>query len=135
MAGIGPALLWDIFKHVRSWLTNLSRAGEARKTESVKALREVITAARETAVYVRQMQDSGKRDHDAERHLAVLWTRLGFALRDLGIEKLAKRCQITGKDWAKPGHYAPDFLDKADISLERMETLATQILHQINRQG
>ncbi len=102
MAGIGPALLWDIFKHVGSWLTNLSRAGQARKTESVKALREVITAARETAVYVRQMQDSGKRDHDAERRLAVLWTRLGFALRDLGIEKLAKRCQIAGKDWQHP---------------------------------
>jgi len=133
MPGVSPSLLWDIFKHVRAWLANLNRAGEARKTQSVKALREVITAARETAVYMRQVQDLGTRDHGAERRLTVLWTELGFALRDLGLNKLAKRCQITGKDWAKPGHYDKDFLDKADVSLERMEHLALQILHQIDR--
>ena len=133
MAGVSPTLLWDIFKHVRAWLANLNRAGEARKQQSVKALREVVTASRETAVYMRQMQDTGTRDHATERRLSVLWTELGFALRDLGIDKLAKRCQITGKDWARPGHYDKEFLSKADISLERMEHLALEILHQIER--
>ncbi len=135
MAGVSPTLLWDIFKHVRAWLANLNRAGEARKQQSVKALREVVTASRETAVYMRQMQDTGTRDHATERRLSVLWTELGFALRDLGIDKLAKRCQITGKDWARPGHYDKEFLSKADISLERMEHLALEILHQIERSG
>lgn len=134
MTGISPNLLWDIFRHVRAWLANLNRAGQARKIESVKALREVVTASRETAVYIRQMHDTGKRDHGTERHLTVSWTRLGFALRDLGIEKLAKRCQIAGKDWSMPGHYDKDFLDKADISLDRMEQLAREILHQIEQQ-
>lgn len=135
MPGISPTLLWDIFKHVRAWLTNLDRAGEARKLQSVRALREVVTASRETAVYMRQMQDTGTRDHATERRLSVLWTELGFALRDLGINKLAKRCQITGKDWARPGHYDEDFLKKADVSLDRMEHLALAILHQIERSG
>lgn len=135
MAALSPALLWEFFKHVRAWLANLSRAGVARKQESVKALRGVVTAARETAVYMRQMQDTGSRDHASERRLSVLWTELGFALRDLGIDRLAKRCQITGKDWSKPGHYDPDFLDKADISLDRMEQMALEILHQIQRQS
>ena len=134
MAGVSSAVLWDVFKHVRAWLANLNRAGQARKRQSVKALREVVTAARETAVYMRQMQDLGARDHATERRLAVLWTELGFALRDLGIEKLAKRCQITGKDWARPGHYDTDFLEKADVSLDRMEHLALEILHGIERQ-
>jgi hypothetical protein len=133
MPGVSSALLWDVFKHVRAWLANLNRAGQARKQQSVKALREVVTAARETAVYMRQMQDTGARDHGTERRLAVLWTELGFALRDLGIEKLAKRCQITGKDWSRPGHYDREFLDKADVSLERMEQLALEILQGIER--
>jgi len=129
MDGVTTGLLWDIFKHIRSWLANLDRAGESRKLQSIQALRDVITAARETAVYLRQVKDSGRPNHKTEAHLSVLWTKLGFALEDLGISKLAKRCQIKGKQWSDPEHYDADFINRADISLERMEQLARQILH------
>ncbi len=132
MEGVTTGLLWDIFKHVRSWLANLDRAGESRKQQSIQALRGVITAARETAVYLRQIKDTGKHNHKTEAHLAVLWTELGFALEDLDIKKLAKRCQIKGKQWSNPEHYDTEFIHKADISLERMEQLARQILHTVN---
>ena len=130
---LSAGLLWDIFKHTASWLTNLDRAGEERKRQSVKALRDVIVAARETAVYIRQMRDTGGRDHGIETRLSVLWTELGFALQDLGIDKLAKRCQIKGKQWSNPEQYDLDFFQKADTSLERMERLAREILRQIDR--
>lgn len=133
MEKISAGLLWDIFKHGRSWLANLQRAGDARKQQSIKALRDIILASRETAVYIRKMNDTTTRDHDTERHLALLWTELGFALKDLGIDKLAKRCQISGKQWSNPHHYDEDFIAKADISLDRMEQMAQQILHDINR--
>jgi hypothetical protein len=107
MAEISAGLLWEIFTHVRSWLANLNRAG--------------------------QLDETGRRDHNTEQSLAVRWTELGFRLEDLGISKLAKRCQITGKHWSDPDHYDRDFLEKADVSLDRMERLATEILHQINR--
>lgn len=131
MENINARLLWEIFKHVRSWLANLNRASEQRQLDSISALREVIIAARETAVYMRQIQDTGNRHHATESHLAGLWTRLGFELEDLGLNKLAKRCQITGKHWADPTHYDETFLHKADISLETMEKLANQILHHL----
>jgi hypothetical protein len=105
MAEISAGLLWEIFTHARSWLANLNRAGEQRKRQSIQALRGIITASRQTAVYLRQ----------------------------LGITRLAKRCQITGKHWSDPSHYDREFLEKADVSLERMERLATEILHQIKR--
>ncbi len=127
---ISTGLLWEAFKHLRSWLANLDRANDKRKQESIQALRKVITAARETAVYMRQL-DGGKQDHKTESHLAVLWTDLGFALTDLKLNKLAKRCQISGKQWASPDHYDVAFIKKADVSLERMESLAKRILHQI----
>lgn len=130
---ISAGVLWDIFKHTGTWLSNLGRAGEERKQQSVRALRDVITAARETAVYIRQMQDTGRRDHSVESHLSVLWTELGFALQDLGIEKLSRRCRIKGKEWSDPAHYDDAFLKKADVSLERMERLAHEILRQVNR--
>ncbi|MDP2248162.1 MAG: hypothetical protein Q8J65_08530, partial [Nitrosomonadales bacterium] len=130
---ISAGLIWDLLKHASSWLTNLGRAGQARKIQSIRALREVITASRETAVYLRHMKESENRNHKTEAHLAVLWTELGFALEDIGINNLAKRCQITGKHWANPNHYDEDFLQKADVSLDRMEKLAIEILTQINR--
>lgn len=130
---VSAGLLWDIFKHARSWLANLDRASEERKKQSIDALRKVVTASRETAVYIRQVKDTGKCDHRTESHLAVLWTELGFALQDLGIAKLARKCQIKGKQWADPDHYDEAFLAKADVSLERIEKLAHQILRQLNR--
>ncbi len=126
-------LLWDLLKNIKSWLTNLNRASKERKTQSIKALRDVIAASRETSVYMRQLNDTGKRDHETEARLTVLWTELGFALEDIGITKLAKRCQIKGKEWADPNHYDKDFIQKADVSLDRMEKLANEILVQITR--
>ncbi|MCU7797019.1 MAG: hypothetical protein KZQ75_07810 [Candidatus Thiodiazotropha sp. (ex Myrtea spinifera)] len=122
---------YGLFRHGLQWLANLRRAKQARIEESVQALRQVIIAARETAVYLRQLKETGQQDHTVERHLTVLWTKLGFALQDLGLEKLAKRSQITGAHWADPSRFDEAFLDKADISLERMEQLARQLLSEI----
>ena len=128
---INSSTLYSLFRHGLQWLGNLRRAKRARLEESVEALRQVITAARETAVYLRQVKEAGKPDHSVERHLTILWTRLGFTLQDLGIMKLAKRCQVTGMRWADPSRFDKDFLDKADVSLERMERLARAILAEI----
>jgi hypothetical protein len=133
MAEISAGLLWELFKHARSWLANLSRASEQRQRQSIEALRGIITASRQTAVYLRRLEETGRRDHATEERLSVRWTELGFQLEDLGITKLAKRCQVTGKHWSDPDHYDPEFLEKADVSLDRMERLATGILHQIQR--
>ena len=133
MTNISASLLWDIFKHVRSWLANLNRASEDRKQQSIKALRNIISASRETAVYIRQMNDRGLRDHATEKRLSLLWTELSFSLDDLGISALAKRCNIKGKQWANPDHYDADFINKADVSLDRMERLAQEILLELKR--
>lgn len=125
---LGSELIWEIFKHTKSWLSNLGRASGLRKKQSVKALRGVIKASRETAVYVRQLQETGIQNHETEARLALSWTDLGFELQDIGITKLAKRCQIKGKHWANPNQYDDDFLQKADVSLERMEKMAHEIL-------
>mgnify|MGYP003624983074 FL=1 len=132
MDSLSSKVLGELFNHGSRWLLNLRRAKGERKQASVTALRKVITSSRETAVYIRQLNDSGERDHNTERHLSVLWTELGFALEDLGILKLAKRCQIKGKHWSNPSHYDKDFLDKADVSLDRMERVAREVLAEIN---
>lgn len=125
--------LWELFRHAARWLSNLRRAGQARKQASVNAVRELVTITRETAVYLRQINETGRQDHAIERRLTAGWTSLGFKLKDLGLTKLAKRCQITGKHWSNPGHYDDDFLDKADVSVERMEKLALELLNKIDR--
>ncbi len=124
--------LWELIKHAGKWVSNLKRAKDDRKKESVAALRRVIVAARKTAVYMRQLKETGKKSHATEAELSELWTELGFALQDLGIEKLAKRCDIKGKQWAQPEKMDITFLEKADIGLERMEQLANEVLREIN---
>ena len=119
--------LWELLIHLKKWLTNLKRAGDQRKSESVAALRAVILACRQTTVYVRQLQATGT-DHPTERDLSSIWTELGFALADLGLTKLAKRCDITGRYWSNPHQFDGEFLDKADINLETMEKMARQLL-------
>ena len=84
--------LWELFKNGVTWLSNLKRASKVRKEESRQAVRSIITAARETSVYMREMSDTEKRNHGKEARLSTHWTTLGFQLQDLGIDKLAKRC-------------------------------------------
>ncbi len=124
--------LWELVKHSSRWVVNLQRARDERKKESVKALRQVIVAARKTAVYMRQLEETGTQSHQAETELAVLWTELGFALADLGIDKLAKRCRIKGKQWQDPAKMDKEYLARADVSLVRMEQIANQVLREIN---
>ncbi len=123
--------LWMLIRHLKQWLTNLRRAGLERKQQSIKALRAVIIAARRTRTYLRKRKHETAVDHAEEARLSEIWTRLGFDLRDLGLGKLAKRCDISGRYWADPEQFDGDFLDKADIDLARMEQLARQTLAEI----
>jgi len=125
---LSPAALWALIKHARSWLVNLRRASESRQHDSITALRKVIMASRKTAVYVRQLNDTNKRHYKTEAELATLWTELSFALEDLKVDKLAKRCLINGKQWADPSSMSEAFLKKADVGLDRIEQLASQLL-------
>ncbi len=125
---LSPAALWDLIKNASRWLVNLRRANQDRQEASIDALRKVIIAARKTAVYVRQLNDTNKRHYQTEAELAALWTELSFALDDLKVYKLAKRCLINGKQWADPASMSNDFLTKADAGLDRIEQLASQLL-------
>ena len=132
MAVISDLSLWELFKHLRQWLGNLSRAGTERKRQSTEALRAVVVAARHTQVYLRQLEDSGQQNHATEAQLAEMWTDLGFRLIDLGLTKLAKRCDIKGRYWADPDQFNDEFLQKADVGLESMEQLARQLMNGID---
>jgi hypothetical protein len=131
MSVISDISLWTLFRHLGSWLGNLSRARQQRKRESIEALRAVVVAARHTQAYLRQLDDTSQQNHAIEANLAGLWTELGFRLNDLGLTKLAKRCDIRGRYWADPNILDADFLQRADIGLERMEQLARQLLAEI----
>lgn len=128
-----PTALWELVKNASRWLVNLRRASKARQLESITALRKVVLAARKTTVYLRQLDDTKQRDYTREAELTTLWTELSFALEDLKVTKLAKRCSINGKQWADPKSMSKDFLDKADAGLERIEQLANHLLAQIER--
>ena len=131
MALISDSLLWELFSHLKSWLANLQRAGGARKRESIDALRAVVIAARHTQAYLRRLQDTGTGDHTEEGRLAGQWTELGFRLSDLGLAKLAKRCDISGRYWADPKRFDADFITRADVGLERMEQLARHMIAEV----
>ena len=131
MAVLTDISLWELFKHLKQWLTNLSRANRERQRESIEALRAVVVAARHTQVYMRRLRDTAGQDHAEEAKLSEMWTGLGFKLSDLGLTKLAKRCDIRGRYWANPDRFDKDFLQKADVGLERMEQLARQMVAEI----
>ena len=131
MASLTEAGLWALLRHAGRWLANLRRAGQRRRQESREALRAVIKAARRTRTYVRHLKRHRRADAKIEADLAELWTTLGFRLQDLGLGSLAKRCDIKGRFWADPAQFDPQFLARADVSLERIERLARELLAEI----
>jgi hypothetical protein len=131
MSVISDSLLRELFRHLKSWLTNLQRAGSERKGQSIDALRAVVIASRHTQVYLRKLRDTTKQDHAEEAKLAGMWTELGFKLNDLQLTRLAKRCDINGRYWADPDQFDAGFLHKADVGLARMEQLARQMIAEI----
>ena len=131
MALLTEISLRELFRHLGQWLANLKRAGSERQQQSIASLRAVVIAARHTKTYVRQLRDTSKADHREEARLSTMWTELGFRLQDLKLNKLAKRCDIRGRYWADPASFDSDFLDKADVGLERMEQLARQLIAEI----
>ena len=129
-----PQSSWlALFTHLKKWATNLRRAKLARKAESTEALQDVNRAVRKTAVYLRQINRRGQRAEEKEEELSLLWTNLGFKLEELKLSSLARKCQISGKHWSDPEHYSPEFLQKADVSLESIEKLALVLLQEIKR--
>ena len=127
------AVEWlGLLTHVKRWVSNLLRARKGRKAESKKALRSVIRAVRETEIYIRQLKEGGKKSIKTEKELSLLWTDLSFMLKDLKLEKLAKRCQIKGKYWADPSRYDSDFLNRAGTKLPEVERVALLALKEIN---
>lgn len=132
MNPITPSQFSGLLGHLIRWLSNLRRAGEQRKRESVTALRDVILAVRETTVYLRTVHETGEKNLTTEKQLSRLWTELAFQMEDLGLASLAKRCDISGRRWADPARFSDDFLKKADISLESIERLARLTLQDIH---
>ncbi len=125
--------LWEMFKHVRTWLTNLERASDERKKESINALRAVIKAVRKTESYLRRLDKEGQ-DHTMEDELSTLWTDLSYQLTDLGLDKLAAKCFLKGKYWANRENYSETkFHDKSVISLQMIEHLASKHLRHIKK--
>ncbi len=132
LAELSAKELLSIITHVKQWVGNLRRAKQQRKQESKKALRAVISVVRETTVYLRSLKEGGKKSIAKEERLSLKWTQLGFELEDLGLDKLASRCNIKGRYWANPGDFDQDFLARTGMRLNDIETLAQKSLAELD---
>lgn len=125
---VTESLLRELLANLGRYLANLARAGSKRREESRSALQGVVQATRRTRVYLRELEASGKRDFDKEERLSRTWTDLSFELAKLGVQALAKRCDITGSYWSDPDSFADDFLHKARVRLQDLEIEAKSLL-------
>lgn len=125
-------VLWEFTKHLFSWVRNLKNANRERKIQSIKALRKVILAIRNTSNYLAQVTDFAYKDFSKEYELSLLWTELGFELKDLGITELASKCYMKGKYWSDVRKYEIEYQDKTDLKLNTIEELAEKILTEID---
>ena len=133
LAELGAKELLTIITHVKQWVANLRRAKQQRKQESKRALRAVISAVRETTVYLRSLKEGGKKSIEKEERLSLKWTQLAFELEDLGLNKLASRCSIKGRYRANPAEFDPDFLERVGMRLSDIEQLAQKSLKELGK--
>ena len=133
LAEIGAKELLSIITHVKQWVGNLRRAKQLRKQESKKALRAVISAVRETTVYLRGLKEGREKSIEKEERLSLKWTQLAFELEDLGLAKLATRCSLKGRYWADPSDYDQDFLKRAGMRMADIERMAQSSLKELEK--
>lgn len=87
--------LWPVIINLKQWISNLKRAKDSRKKESIDALRQLILTVRITSIYIKIISKD-ERSYENEKELSLAWTKLGFELKDLGIEKASKKCAEYG---------------------------------------
>ena len=79
-----------------------------------------------TQAYSRGLSQ-GDRNHSTEANIAAKWTELGYELEQLGLDSLAKKCDIKGRYWADPTQFDREFLDQAKTDLASVEKLARDL--------
>ena len=121
-----------LLTHIKKWLSNLRRAKQPRKLASKAALQDVIKAVRKSTIYDRHLREGGDKSMQKETDLVILWTDLSFKLKDLGLDKLAKRCHIKGVYEADQTSLDKDFVDKAGVRLADIEHLAKLSLKELD---
>ncbi|MCW8886199.1 MAG: hypothetical protein OQK12_13260 [Motiliproteus sp.] len=127
----GKAAVSALATHIVRWIANLGRAGDYRKEQSRQCLERVILAVRKTAVYCRSLDQGKPVSHDKEAEIAIEWTQLALELERLKLDKLAKKCRVSGWYWEDQGRFDEEFLRKAQVSFNHIETLASRLLKSI----
>ncbi len=133
LAELSAKELLSIITHLKQWVGNLRRAQVLRKQESKKALRAVISAVRETTVYLRGLKEGREKSIEKEERLSLKWTQLAFELEDLGLKKLASRCSLKGRYWADPSEYDQDFLERVGMRMADIERIAQSSLKELEK--
>lgn len=129
---IGGAVVSALTTHLLKWVANLRRAGNSRKVESRESLERVILAVRKTSIYCSSLEDGGEKNYNIETEISMEWTQLAMELERLGLCALAKKCRVKGWYWEDKGRFDEQFLEKAQVSFNQVESLATQLLREIN---
>ena len=132
MIEVSSRALWELTKHIATWVANLSRAHELRQKQSINALRKVILASRETTFYLSQYRKTQQPNPYTEKQLSLLWTELGFELSDLNLDKLAERCQQIGRSWANPKELDFVLLSRVQAGLYKLEKTAEHLLKRLD---
>ena len=125
---VTESTLKALLANLGRYLANLARAGRQRREESRRALQGVIRATRQTRVYLRALNNEGKRDYKKEERLSDTWTKLSFELHKLEVKALAKRCDIAGSYWSDPDKFSGKFLKQAKARLQDLELEARTLL-------
>ncbi len=112
--------------HLATWLRNLARAKQDRQQESLRAVNGVVAALRMTQAYTRGLQ-AGERNHSTEGEMAAKWTELAYELERLGLDALAKKCDVSGRYWADPSQFDQAFLAQAGTDLAVLEKQAREL--------
>lgn len=131
---VSASSLATLGRYLLQWLQSLSKASDDRKRECLHAIEAVQAAVRRTQRYV-QERNSGRIDAKTEADLASMWTDLGFRLSDLGVKKLAKRCDVKGRYWADKRKFSEEWWDQADIELDSVAELARRLHAEIQSNG
>ncbi len=121
---------WEVAKHLKTWVTNLKRARDSRKKESIEALRQVVVSSRGMRIYINEWSE-GVRHYSSEIALSEEWTKLSYLLKDLDLKDLANKCDELAVKLTKIDSTNNETVEKTREALVNIEDRAKEILDEV----
>jgi hypothetical protein len=111
--------LLEIVKSFAEIVPSLILLPKEQRERKDAAMRAIVIALDETAIYYRDLGESSGRSRERENQLAKYWSAAAIPMRHVD-QELAERCDMKAEFWLNPERYDANKIKQLNIQLDNV---------------